>query len=562
MPDEILDMLVKEGLVSEVESERVLLEQRKTGKPTGEIIASMGLVEEGEISRCIARQLKIPYVALDHYVIERKSLELISEETARRYRVVPLYTLGRTLAVAMADPFNIYAIDEIQQKNNVEVLVTTATENSIKRAIEQYYRITDSVREVIKSLGVSRGAPVQAEESEEATVEDVSDDAPVVRLVNLIITQAIRDRASDIHIEPRKKGLKVRYRIDGILHDTIQVPYHLQSPVLTRVKILAGMNIAERRLPQDGHIAVHKEGKEVDLRVATFPVVYGEKIVMRILDRSGIRLGLAELGFEPEMLGQFENVVNQPYGMLLTTGPTGCGKTTTLYAALDTINSAEKNVITIEDPVEYDLEMINQSQVNTKAGLTFATGLRAIFRLDPDIIMIGEIRDMDSAQIAIQAALTGHLVFSSLHTNDASSTATRLIDMGIEPYLVASTLLCAMSQRLIRLLCPSCKQPYEPSPFEKESLDLQPDEKVMFYNAQGCKQCNQTGFKGRSALFEMMVPNEATRAMIVAKSPASIIREKAMESGMVTLRQAGLKKVLASETTVAEVLRVTGDRVI
>lgn len=560
MADEILEFLLRDGLLTEVESERVLLEQRKSGKPVGEIITSMGLVEEGEVSGCIARQLKVPYVSLDHFVIERKTLELMSEETARRYRIVPLYQLGKTLAVAMADPFNIYAIDEIQQKNRVEVLVTVSTESAIKRAIDQYYRVTDSVREVIKSLDASRGVMPGATEEESARVEDVSQDAPVVRLVNLIITQAIRDRASDIHIEPRKNGLNVRYRIDGVLHDTIKVPAHLQSAMITRVKILAGMNIAERRLPQDGHIEVHKEGKEIDLRVATFPIVYGEKLVLRILDRGGIRLGLAELGFEPEMLELFENVVNQPYGMILATGPTGCGKTTTLYAVLDTINSPEKNIVTIEDPVEYDIEMINQGQINPKAGLTFGTGLRALFRLDPDIIMVGEIRDFESAQIGIQAALTGHLVFSSLHTNDAPSTATRLIDMGIEPYLVASTLLCALSQRLVRLLCPNCKQPYEPSPFEKESLGLSPDEAVSFFNARGCKHCNQTGFKGRNGLFEILVPDEAVSSLIVAKSAANIIREQAIRSGMTTLRQAGLRKVLAGETTVAEVLRVTGDQ--
>ncbi len=562
MPDEILEFLMREGLVTEVESERVLLEQRKSGKSAREIVSSMGLVEEGEMGRCIARQLKIPYVNLDHFVIERSTLELVHEDMARRYRIVPLYTLGKTLAVAMADPFNIYAIDEIQQKNHVEVLVTAATASAIKRATDQYYRVTDSVRDVIKSLGAARGAGAAAEEAEGTRVEDVAEGAPVVRLVNLVVTQAIRDRASDIHIEPRKHGLKVRYRIDGVLHDTLQVPPHLQSAVITRIKILAGMNIAERRLPQDGHIEVRKEGKEIDLRIATFPLVHGEKIVMRILDRSGIRLGLAELGFDPEMLSVFENVVNQPHGMILATGPTGCGKTTTLYAALDTINCAEKNIVTIEDPVEYDIEMINQSQINPKAGLTFATGLRALFRLDPDIIMVGEIRDYESAQIAIQAALTGHLVFSSLHTNDAPSTATRLIDMGVEPYLVASTLLCAVSQRLVRILCPNCKQPYEPSPFEKQSLGLAPEEEMTFYSARGCKRCNQTGFRGRNGIFEILVPEERVRSFIVSKSPASLIREQAVERGMSTLRQAGLKKVLAGLTTVAEVLRVTGDQAV
>jgi len=557
--DDIISLLLKEGLLTKVESEQVLLEQRKSGKPVAEIVTSTGLVEEKDFSRCLARQLKIPYIELDHFVVERDALELVTEEMARRYRVMPLYTLGRTLALAIADPFNIYAIDELAQRNQMEVLAIVATESAIKRAIGQYYRVIDSVREVIRSLDRARGVTAQARE-EVAPIQEGAGDTPVVRLVNLVIMQAVRDGASDIHIESRKDGIQVRYRIDGVLHDTIRIPQHLQSALVTRVKILAGMNIAERRLPQDGHIEIHREGKEIDLRIATFPMVRGEKIVMRILDRGGIRIGLAELGFDPEMLALFEKVVNRPYGMILTTGPTGCGKTTTLYAVLDSINSIEKNIVTIEDPVEYGIEMINQSQVNPKAGLTFATGLRALFRLDPDIIMIGEIRDFESAQIGIQAALTGHLVFSSLHTNDAPSTTTRLIDMGIEPYLVASTLSCAVSQRLVRLLCPNCKEPYEPSPFEKEPLGLGPQEQVSFCSARGCKHCNQTGFKGRQGIFEMMVPEEEVRSLIVAKSPTSLVREQAVKSGMVTLRHAGLKKILEGKTTVAEVLRVTEDQ--
>jgi type IV pilus assembly protein PilB len=514
---------------------------------------------EEQIAETIARQLCLPYVELDHYIIERKSLEAVTEKMARDNLVIPLYHLGDEVAIAVADPFNIYAVDEIQSRVGSDVLVTIATESSIRRAIDHYYRVTDSVRDVIKSLESARvGAPV-VEVDETSEEERLAQEPPVVRLVNLIITQAVRDRASDIHIEPRKEGLCVRFRIDGILHETIKIPQKLQPPVLTRIKILAGMNIAEKRLPQDGHIEITRDDKEIDLRVATYPTTLGEKIVMRLLYRGGIRLGLSQLGFESDMLQKFQKVVLQPYGMILATGPTGCGKTTTLYAALDTINTPDKNILTIEDPVEYELELVNQSQVNPKAGFTFAAGLRAMFRLDPDIIMVGEIRDLQSAQIAIQAALTGHLVLSSLHTNDAASTATRLVDMGIEPYLVASTLLCSVSQRLVRVLCPECKQPYKPTDYDRQILGLAPEAEVTLYAPKGCKHCNQTGYYGRTGIFEMMVPNETIRRLIVVKAPTSAIREAAIADGMVTLKQAGIRKVLAGETSISEVMRVIGD---
>lgn len=559
MAEELLEILTKEGLITEIEAEKVRLEQRRTGESFKSVLLHLGLLTEEQIAEAVARQLRMPYVELDHYIIERKALEAVTEKMARENLIIPLYKLGDTVVVAVADPFNIYAIDEIQARGGGDVLVTIATETAIQRAIEHYYRVTDNVREVIKSLDSTRvGAPA-AEAETLSEDERLAQEPPVVRLVNLIITQAIRDRASDIHIEPRKDGLHIRYRIDGILQETIKIPSRLQPPVVTRIKILSGMNIAERRLPQDGHIEVKREGKEIDLRVATYPTTLGEKIVMRLLYRGGIQLGLSQLGFEDEMLQQFQQVVMQPYGLILTTGPTGCGKTTTLYAALDTINTPDKNILTIEDPVEYELEMVNQSQVNLKAGLTFAAGLRSMFRLDPDVIMVGEIRDLPSAQIAIQAALTGHLVFSSLHTNDAPSTATRLVDMGVEPYLVASTLLCAVSQRLVRVLCSECKQPYEPAPYEKEALGLNPEENIIFYSPKGCKHCNHTGFYGRTGIFEMMVPNETIRRLIVSKAPTSTIRDAATSAGMVTLKEAGMRKALVGITSPSEVLRVIGE---
>jgi len=558
MAEELLEILRKEGLLSEQEAEKVRLEQRRTGKDARNILFELGFLTEEQIAEAMARHLRLPYIDIDHYIIERKSLEMVTERMAREYKIMPLYVLGDTLAIAVANPFNIYAVDDIQTRSGKDVLVVVATESAIERAINHYYRVTDSVREVIKTLSASReGAPVtEVEPTEE---ERLAQEAPVVRLVNLIFTQAIRDRASDIHLEPHREGLVVRFRIDGILHQTLKIPKRLEPAVITRVKILAGMDIAEHRLPQDGHIEVRREGADIDLRVATFPTTRGEMVVMRLLYRGGIRYGLAELGFEPEMLEQFERAVTQPYGLVLTTGPTGCGKTTTLYAALDTINTPDKKILTIEDPVEYELEGVNQTQVAAKAGFTFAKGLRAMFRLDPDVIMVGEIRDLESARIAIQAALTGHLVFSSLHTNDAPSTATRLVDMGVEPYLVASTLLCAVSQRLVRVLCDRCKEAYEPPEWELKALNAEPKEGLLFYRAKGCKICGHTGYKGRTGIFEMMVPNEEVRRLIVAKAPTSAIREAAKEAGMVTLKEAGARKVAAGITTVSEVLRVIGE---
>jgi len=490
--------------------------------------------------------------------VERQSLEAVSERMARDHKMIPLYRLGRTIAVAVADPFNIYAVDEIQQRSGCDVLVVVTTESAVERAIDHYYRVTDSVREVIKTLSASReGAPVA--EMEAAEEERMAQEPPVVRLVNLVMTQAIRDRASDVHLEPRRDALHVRYRIDGILHETLKIPKRLETAVITRVKILAGMDIAERRRPQDGHIELEREDTRLDMRVATFPTTHGEQVVMRLLYRGGVIYGMTELGFEPEMLAQFERALNQPHGLLLSTGPTGCGKTTTLYAALDTVNTPEKKILTIEDPVEYEMDLINQSQVNPKAGLSFAAGLRAMFRLDPDIILVGEMRDLESCQIAIQAALTGHLVFSSLHTNDAPSAPTRLVDMGVEPYLVASTLLCVVSQRLVRKLCDRCKEAYEPSDWEREALRLDPEKEYVFFRPKGCKHCSHTGFHGRTGIFEVLIPNETVRRLVVAKAPTSAIREAAVDSGMMTMQDTGIRKVLAGVTTPAEILRVTGD---
>ncbi|MDR7489743.1 MAG: GspE/PulE family protein, partial [Armatimonadota bacterium] len=394
---------------------------------------------------------------------------------------------------------------------------------------------------------------------EDVSVEQLKalvEDAPVVRLVNMIIEDAVRERASDIHIEPQRSGLLVRYRIDGVLHDVMKPPLNLKSPLISRVKIMADMDIAERRKPQDGRIHLRTAGRAIDLRVSTLPTVYGEKVVMRILDQSTPLIGLSHLGFHSETLSQWEAAVNKPYGMILVTGPTGSGKSTTLYGTLNTLNTLEKNIVTVEDPVEYQLPRINQVQVNPKAGLTFATGLRSILRQDPDIIMVGEIRDRETAEIAVQAALTGHLVLSTLHTNDAASAVSRLVDMGIEPFLVSSSVIAILAQRLARQICSDCKTGYSPPPDALKRLGLDTAEGVTLYRGAGCEACRHTGYKGRIGVFELLVVTDSLRELIVRRAPAAELKAQAVREGMRTLRDDGLEKVLSGVSTIDEILRV------
>lgn len=523
----------------------------------GKVLINMGLINEEQLAQAIARQWNIPFVDLSNTDLSLEIARTVPEDVCRRYKLIPVGKEGERLFIAMADPLDVYAIDHVRLITGFIVEPRVATESSIQAAIDKIFGVEKSVKEALEQIEDLPGAKVPTEE--EIAVEElreIADQAPIVRLVNLIITQAVRERATDIHIEPRKSDIAVRYRVDGLLHNARLVPKHLHPAITSRIKIISGMNIAERRIPQDGRIPLNVDGKEIDLRVSTLPTIFGEKIVMRILDKSSTLLSLSQLGFQHEAQMVFERIINQPYGMILITGPTGSGKTTTLYAVLRQLNSPEKNLITVEDPVEYQLTGVNQVQINPKANLTFANSLRSILRQDPDIIMVGEIRDSETAEIAINAALTGHLVLSTLHTNDAPSAITRLVDMGIEPFLIASSLIGVTAQRLVRKICPYCKIEYTPHIDSLSFLDLEIPKNVKLYRGHGCDKCQGKGYMGRTALQEVMVVDESIKTLILERASSSMIKEQARKNGMRTLLEDGWAKALEGITTVEEVLRV------
>ncbi|MGB9552961.1 MAG: type II secretion system ATPase GspE [bacterium] len=523
----------------------------------GKVLINMGLINEEQLAQAIAQQWNIPFVNLDNVNLSLEIARTVPEDVCRRYKLIPVGKEGEKLFIAMADPLDVYAIDHVRLITGLVVEPRVATESSIQAAIDKIFGVEKSVKEALEQIDDLPG--LQALPEEEIAVEElqeIADQAPIVRLVNLIITQAVRERATDIHIEPRKSDIAVRYRVDGLLHNARLVPKHLHPAITSRIKIMSGMNIAERRIPQDGRTPLNVDGKEIDLRVSTLPTIFGEKVVMRILDKSSTLLSLSQLGFQHEAQVVFERIINQPYGMILITGPTGSGKTTTLYAVLRQLNSPEKNLITVEDPVEYQLTGVNQVQINPKANLTFANSLRSILRQDPDIIMVGEIRDSETAEIAINAALTGHLVLSTLHTNDAPSAITRLVDMGIEPFLIASSLIGVTAQRLVRKICPHCKVEYTPHVDSLSFLDLEMPKNVKLYRGQGCDKCQGKGYMGRTALQEVMVVDESIKTLILERASSSMIKEQARKNGMRTLLEDGWAKALEGITTVEEVLRV------
>jgi type IV pilus assembly protein PilB len=494
-------------------------------------------------------------VDLSDYKIDPNALLVISEEEARKKKIIPLFVENDTLHIAMADPHDIFLIDNLRISTGYEIKPYKASEESIMEAISQYYKMTE-VSEVEEELDELLA---EAEESAEAKkIDEIIEDAPIVKLVNSIITRGVRERASDIHIEPQEKDLRVRYRIDGVLQEVMRSPKSIQPGLISRFKIMAGLDIAEKRKPQDGHCSLTVSGKVYDFRVATLPTIYGERVVLRILAKESVLFDLDKLGFLPDSLEKFKNAYTKPYGAILITGPTGSGKSTTLYATLNVLNTPEKNIVTIEDPVEYRLPGINQVQVNPKIGFTFARGLRAILRTSPDIVMVGEIRDRETAEIAIEAALTGHLVFSTLHTNDAPSAISRLIEMGIEPFLVASAIDCVQAQRLARRLCAECKEPYKPTKkaLEEIGFPLEDGEIPTLYRPKGCSKCNGTGYKGRIGIYEVMLVSETIERLAVEKATAEQIKKVALEEGMRTLRMDGFEKVRMGITSIEEVLRV------
>ncbi|MDP9395012.1 MAG: Flp pilus assembly complex ATPase component TadA [Actinomycetota bacterium] len=546
-------VLREDGLLTEDQLASALAEQERQGRSLGRVLVDMGLLTEAQLVAALATQIGLRFVDLTETTVDGSAVMRIPDHVARRHFAIPIGYEDGKLVVAMADPANVFAVDDIRSLTKLEVKPVVATRPDVLAAIDRYYRADSDLDDLSSAIETGQ------ENDDLANVREATEEAPIVKYVNLLITQAIQDGASDIHLEPTETDLRVRFRIDGVLHEVMRSPKAIQSGVISRLKIMAEIDIAEKRVPQDGRLSVNAHGKKIDLRVATLPTVWGEKVVMRVLDNSTARLDLTDLGFRDDNYKRYADSFAKPYGMILVTGPTGSGKSTTLYATLNIVSKPEVNVITVEDPVEYRLPGINQVQVNAKAGLSFAAALRSILRCDPDVVLIGEIRDHETAQIAVEAALTGHLVLSTLHTNDAPASITRLTEMGIEPFLVGSAIDCVLAQRLARRLCGKCKEEYVPTP---ESL-IQArfpwrdgEELPTLFRAVGCSNCAKTGYKGRLALHEVMTVTEDVERLAVERASATAISEVARAQGMSTLREDGLAKVAAGVTSLDEILRV------
>ncbi|MCU0301609.1 MAG: Flp pilus assembly complex ATPase component TadA [Candidatus Nanopelagicales bacterium] len=548
------DVLLERGLATPEQVRDASEEQRRVGRSMGRILVDRGVLSEADLVAALAAQIGLEYLDLAEAVLDPSATSLVPGAVCRRHMVVPVRFEGGRLVIAMADPANVIALDDLRTLARVDLRPVVATRGDVLAAIDRAYRAGDELDSLTTALDAD------ATDAEDLSkVKEVVEEAPIVRFVNLLITQGIQDGASDIHLEPTEHDLRVRFRIDGVLHEVMRSPRSIQSGVVSRLKIMSDINIAERRIPQDGRLSVNAFGKKIDLRVATLPTVWGEKVVMRILDNATAMLDLKDLGFSQGNLERYQQSFTKPYGMILVTGPTGSGKSTTLYSTLHRINRPEVNIITVEDPVEYRLPGINQVQTNTRAGLTFAAALRSILRADPDVVLIGEIRDHETALIAIEAALTGHLVLATLHTNDAPSAVTRLIEMGIEPFLVGSALDCVLAQRLARRLCGKCKELFEPTAdmLLAARFPWEPGEPLpRLHRPVGCPACARTGYKGRLALHEVMRVTEAVERLTVERASASSIERVAHGEGMVSLRLDGMAKVLAGVTSLDEILRV------
>ena len=547
-------LLVEEGLVTQEQIDAALAEQVTVGAPLGRVLTERGLVSEIDLARTVAAQHGLDFIDLSDQAVDRAATALVPEAVARRYLALPIGTADGRLLVAMADPSNVFALDDIRALTKTEIQPVVVPRDQLLEALDRFHRLDTEVGEVAQ---IAANEFLATQDLAEAS--NVVEEAPIVRFVNLLVTQAVADRASDIHVEPGEVDLRIRFRVDGVLHEAMRAPRTIQAGVISRLKIMADINIAERRIPQDGRMSLTVGGKGIDLRVATLPTVYGEKVVMRILDKSQARLDLTDLGFRPESLRRYEACFRKPYGTILVTGPTGSGKSTTLYATLNVLNDERRNVITVEDPVEYRLAGINQVQVNTRAGLTFAAALRSILRADPDIILVGEIRDRETAIIAVEAALTGHLVLSTLHTNDAASTPMRLIEMGVEPFLVTSAIDCILAQRLARRLCDRCKESYHPGETELAESGwpaAELGEHPALYRPVGCAACSKTGYRGRLALHEVLVLSEDIERLIIERGSSDEVRKVAVHEGMTVLREDGLRKVAQGLTSLEEVFRV------
>jgi general secretion pathway protein E len=549
------DSLVEEGLTTADVVTQAMARTERTGERLGDVLVAMGAISTEDMLRALARQLNLPYLSRDELPSPLPILKNLSPKYLRQYAVCPVSVEGGQLTVAIADPLNPLIADDLRQSTGLEVKLVVSHPDAITEAIDRSYEgAATPLQRIVEGMDDDRTAEVDEDVNH---LRDMAFEAPVVRLVNLLVENAIDSGASDIHIEPFEDTLRIRYRIDGILFEQEAPPRRLQAAVTSRIKIMAEMNIAERRLPQDGRIRVTLRGRRVDIRVSTMPTVHGESIVMRLLDRSSVFLPLERLGFGAATAQRFERLITLPHGIVLVTGPTGSGKTTTLYGALDKINSPDRKILTVEDPVEYQLKGVNQIPVKSKIGLTFATGLRHIVRQDPDVILVGEIRDLETADIAIQAALTGHLVFSTLHTNDAPGAITRLQDMGVESFLLSSVLEGVIAQRLVRRICRACREPDAPSPADLQALGVKVEGGTTLFRGRGCAECRGTGYRGRTGIYELFEITEEVRSLTLRRVSTREIRRYAIENGMVTLRLDGWAKAQEGVTTVDEVLRVT-----
>ena len=560
------ELLIEKNKISRENLEEALELQKERGKKLGEILLKLKYISEEDLKATLADQFGIPF--LPHIDLSKISGEIVAKipiNYARKNIIIPVESKGEVVVVAISNPLNTFITDDLQVLLGKVIFPVISTNSEITNAINTVYNREDTTGSMVEDLEEedidSVSSDLEGEEPEDLL--DAVDEAPIIKLVNSLLFQSVKQKVSDIHIEPFEKDVIIRFRIDGVLHNRLKISKKFHSSIISRVKIMSNLNIAEKRLPQDGRIRTKVAGKDVDIRVSTIPTVFGERVVMRILDRSSVLLGLEDVGLKGEHLKTFNILLRRSNGIILVTGPTGSGKTTTLYAALNKINSEDKNIMTTEDPVEYQLNGISQMQVNTKIGLTFATGLRSILRQDPDVILVGEIRDLDTAEIAVQASLTGHLVFSTLHTNDAASAVTRLMDMGIEPYLISSSLVAVLAQRLVRTICPHCKTSYTPSDNELMQIGLTREElgDKKFYKGTGCEHCMNTGYSGRTGIFELFIVSDEIKALINKKESATEIRKQAVENGMILLKRDGVQRVLDGITTVEEVLRVTQEDV-
>jgi type IV pilus assembly protein PilB len=565
------DFLVERGVIAPDQLRKAIQEQKQKGEKLEQAIVRLKYAEEEPVLKSLAEYFNLPYVDLDTYIIDEEITKIIPEEMAIRHTLIPIFKIGNTLTIALADPLNIHAVDEVRNRAKTDLEIVVSTEEKIKKAIERHYggasstALETTLRQFTgQSLSGVSTEPTDYRKTYDLSVKEplpgITEDAPAAKLFDLVMIQAIKDRASDIHIEPDGKALRIRLRIDGFLYEFLTLPKQVHPSLTSRIKVLAEMDIAETRLPQDGNLNVKLDNRGFEIRVSTFPTIYGENVVLRILDQTSSLMKLEDLGFTENMLIRYKQLIKKPNGIILVTGPTGSGKTTTLYASLNMINSLEKNIITIEDPVEYRLALIRQTQVNLKAGITFAKGLRSILRQDPDVVMVGEIRDLETAEVTVQAALTGHLVVSTLHTNDAPEAITRLKDIGVEPYLISSSVIGVLAQRLIRNICPQCRVPYQTDQSMLAKLsEYFPElkEPITLYKGKGCKNCKQSGYWGRTGIFELLIVDERIKQLITEKASVQIIRETARETtGMISLRDDGLKKVLKGITTLEEVDRV------